>query len=335
MNILYIGPYNSNGLVSSSSLDILTSLNSNNKISDLTIRPIYISGNNKISDNDLIKNTSKKMLLSRYDIIIQHCPIEFLVKGNNVSSKNIAIPLFDRVLNSSRYKEALDGFDLVLSDNYEDTQFLSKNCSVKNIKTFDYSTRYDPLYVSNISLSICNNSIKYYTIIEEYNEVILTKIIKAFYSTFAPNDQFSLVLCINSGDNSLNTKISSLLENIKKSINYKSNNNSNINIFVKQFTMGDIYYLHSSCSIFIDAETSNFNRINQYAIKEFKKPVIGLDNLIIDTEPKSDNEDYHVGEFAPVIGNSLLIYHMNNAIVNSSSYITATQYQSIDEILCQ
>jgi hypothetical protein len=336
MNILYIGPYNSSRFISNASIDIIQSLESNDKVSNITIRPCFINGmNNHSSDNTIIQNLSRKPLQSHYDAIIQHCPIELLSPTYNKNTKNIAIPLFNRIINCHSIIEKLQEFELVLVDNDADAHFLSTHSMVKNLKVFDYNM--DTLISNNtntMNIVLYKDQVKYYAILEDFNEELITCIVKSFYYASSQSDNFALAIFIDANDNSLNSKASELIKNINVQVGYRSNQ-SNINIIAKQFTFDEICTIHNTCDIFLDLEISNYNSLNKYIVKKYNKPSIILDMVMSDAVPCQSDKSLLIGELMPKPGYSLLIPSMQNIISHKDKYINNNTHESIDAIICQ
>jgi hypothetical protein len=337
MNILYIGPYNSSRFVSNASIDIIQSLESNEKVSDITIRPCFINGvNNNFSDNAIIQNLSRKPIKSHYDVIIQHCPVELLSPTYDNGTKNIAIPLFNRIINCHSIIEKLQEFELVLVDNDADAHFLNTHSMVKHLKVFDYKNM-DPTISKNtntMNIVLFKDHVKYYTILEDFDEELITCIVKSFYYALSQSNDFALVIFINSNDQSLNNKASELIKNINNQINYRSNQ-ANVHIMTKQLSLDEICSIHNTCDIFLDLEISNYNSLNKYIVKKYNKPSIILDMVMSDAVPYQSNKSSLIGELIPKPGYSLLIPSMQNIISNKDKYISEHSHESIDEIICQ
>lgn len=336
MNILYIGPYNSSRLISNASIDIIKSLESNEKISDITIRPCFINGvNNNFSDNTIIQNLSRKPLKPHYDAIIQHCPIE-LLSATYDKTKNIAIPIFNRIINCHTIIEKLQEFELVLVDNDADAHFLNTHSMVKNLKVFDYINMDGDISknANIINMVLHKDQTKYYTILEDLDEELITCIVKSFYCALSQSDNFTLAIFINSNDNSLSNKTSELIKNINTQIGYKSNQN-NINIMIKQFTFEEICAIHHTCDVFLDLDISTYNSLNRYIAKKYNKPSIILDMVMADAVPYQSDKSSVIGELMPKPGYSLLIPSMQNVIANKDKYTNNNTHESIDVIICQ
>lgn len=333
MNILYIGPYNSSRLISSGSIDIIKSLESNEKISDVTIRPCFINGTtNNCSDNMIIQNLSRKPLKSHYDAIIQHCPIEVLSGSYDPNTRNIAIPIFNRTIHCHAMIEKLQEFELVLVDNDADAHFLNTHSSVKNLKVFDYGNI--SKNTNTINMVLHKDQTKYYAILEGLDEELITYIVKSFYCALSQSDNFALAIFINSNDHTLNNKASELIKRINNQIGYRSNQN-NINITVKELTFEEICAIHYTCDIFLDLDISNYNSLHRHIAKQHNKPCIILDMVMADAIPYQSDKSSLIGELIPRPGYSLLIPSMQNILTNKDKYINDNTHESIDVIICQ
>lgn len=336
MNILYIGPYNSSRFITNASIDIIRSLESNEKVSDITIRPCFINGiNNNFGDNAIIQNLSRKPIKSNYDVIIQHCPIELLSPSYDNNTKNIAIPLFNRIINCHSMIEKLQEFELVLVDNDADAHFLNTHSMVKHLKVFDYNM--DNLISKNtntINIVLSKDYVKYYTILEDFDAELITCIVKSFYYALSQSNDFALVIFINSNDQSLNNKASELINSINAQINYRSNQ-TNIHIMTKQLSFDEACSIHNTCDVFLDLEISNYNSLNKYIAKKYQKPSIILDMVVSDAVPYKSDKSSSIGELIPKPGYSLLIPSMQNIISDKNKYINDNTHESIDEIICQ
>lgn len=338
MNVLYIGPYTSNQTVGYSSLDIIQSLEASQEISELTIRPFVLNEliPNKEINNEILKNLARKVLSNQYDVIIQHSTISALALGYNVCKKNIAIPIFNKFINAHNNIQKLQGFDLVLSDDIDDANFLQQHLMVKNVKVFDYDKLDIDVTNNNsaIKFSINTDNAKYYTILDNYNPSIITNIVKSFYYACSQDSKNSLYLFINTDDNQNHQKCAELLQQIRNELHYKSNQ-SNIEVIVKSLTINDICGIHAGCDYYLDLRLSNNSSIYSYIAKKLKKPRITLDMVVSDGAPVLEDDMAVMGPILPQISYALLISHLQSVTKNKDKYIDNTTYSNIDELICQ
>lgn len=338
MNILYIGPYNTKNIIAYSSIDIIESL-AQDDANDLTIRAFELAKYDRkdiFVTNQLIKNLSNKYFIEKYDVVIQHAPILDLVPAYEISLKNIAIPLFSPSINNQCHIEKLTMFDQVLVDNDADKNFLAVHNMVQNAQCFEYSNisiNYENL-PSEMDLTIYNNTIKYYAILDEFNADHIKRIIESFYYCLSIDDSKSLLVFISSNNAETRKKCSELLQSVKHNLNYHSNN-INIKFIVQELSMKDIIAIHYFGDIYLNLSLSNYDSINKYICKKLNKPLIGLHMVTGDGAPYIENNKSSMGAILPYISYTLLISCLRDVLNNPNKYIDKSSHPNIKDIICQ
>lgn len=329
-NTLYIGPYKNKNIVSLSSLDIIDCLNNDQRVSGLSIRPIYLNDNILDSQNLIISNLEKTKYLENYDTIIQHGPAKLLVDTLPFSAKNIAIPLLDKIYNRQRYIESLVGFDTILVDSEEYYDFLTNGYGFKNVKIFDYYRLYHNTKTLDFSANRLDKKVYY---IGFYDSNLIDKIIKSFYLAANNRDDMTLMLFINQPPESIGDDMNKKIQDIQKSLNIHSIND-NINMFFKYFDLEEIVSIHNTCDIYLDLANHNSDSaFNRYLAKNKNKKIIDQMTLNTYNEFAYSKSGYiypeTINDFSCSSLAESIILSLNN---NDTQY---RKYPNIVETICQ
>lgn len=336
MNILYIGPYRHDQIISISSKDIIDSAS---KIdgANLTIRPIYL--NNSISSiDDTLLKLENKPLLSEYDIIIEHAPIKLLTGKNDIfpsKTKLVAIPIMEPIINKRDYAKCLMGFDLVLTDNGVLEEILKNHYGLADkTEPFSYCNNYTT--EESIDLEIHNSDLKFYFIGSfTKNRATIELILQSFYIAFHAATNISLVMVLTDKiSNDIRKQVDDMILVTKKKLNITESCRRE-KIIIKNPSLKELISIHNTCDILIslydyEGESSinkhiamsNKNRIIDESTVKFFYDVIGL-----------KNEIYYFGELRAVTNNFELSTAMLKSVTNDK--INNTSTKTIDQILCQ
>lgn len=325
MKILYIGPYKHNSCLSLSSLDIIETLQNSSKISNLTIRPIFIN-DQIININSLMINNLESKDLDEYDYVIHHAPISILNNYDKIAKVNIAIPLFSKIIGREEYKETLENFDMVLSDSQEYTNFLHKHYNIGKAKTFAYSKLYTTPY--NINLGYNMDDTKLYWV-GQYDSQLFEKIITSFYLAFSDREDIGLFLFLNQDPVTIKDNLDEKVQSIKNKLNIMTPIN-NINVVAKLLTVNDISAVHNTCDIYLDiSKSNNESMLNSHIANKYNKRIITLENHVF--EPNSSG--YVFGENIESFNNADLAAKLIAALLDDNK--VETNYQNIIDCICQ
>jgi hypothetical protein len=193
MNFLYIGPYRQKDYIGQLSLLHLQSIKQHISSSDkLITRPIYLDKAFAL-ESDLSIDTESGCL-DKFDIIIQHLPIEFT--AINCNTTNIVIPILDPKLCNISFDfqyRILNFCDRILIDD-EKHKHLLKSCGIsKPIEL--YEENINEQHSKKFNLDPIHNSYKFGFIGKyQHNKQIITKIIYSFLINYRINNDIRLYL---------------------------------------------------------------------------------------------------------------------------------------------
>lgn len=328
MNTLYIGPYKHNSCLSLSSIDIIETLQKNSKISNLTIRPIFINDQITNVKNLMISNLENKDLSeSVYDCVIQHGPIPLLDNSVPIGKKNIAIPLFDKIVGNESYSEILNSFDMVLCDSKEYALFLHETYYLDNVEVFSYNKLYNTSL--NINFSYNTNDIKLYWI-GQYDSLLVEKIVTSFLLAFYDREDVALFLFFNHDHTLITENLDEKIDNIKSKLNIV-NKTSNINIILKPLGIDDINAVHNTCDVFLDiTKNNNESMLNLHIAKLYNKKIINCNEK---TWELNTNRPV-LGEYIQSFNNIDLSKQLSKDIDAEILHDPDTQNKTIVDILC-
>jgi hypothetical protein len=328
MNTLYIGPYKHNSCLSLSSIDIIETLQKNSKISNLTIRPLFINDQIININNLIVSNLENKDLSeSTYDCVIQHGPITLLDNSVPLGKKNIAIPLFDKVVGNESYSEILNSFDMVLCDSREYGLFLHENYNLDNIQVFSYNKLYNTSL--NINFAYNSNDIKLYWI-GQYDSLLIEKIVTSFLLAFHDRQDVALFLFLNQDHTFIAENLDEKIEKIKSRLNIVNKTN-NINIILKPLGFDDINAIHNTCDMFLDiTKNNNESMLNLHIAKLYNKKIINCNEKTWEL-----NTNKHVfGEYIQSFNEIDLSKQLSKDIDVEISNEPDTQNKTIVDVLC-
>lgn len=329
MNTLYIGPYKHNSCLSFSSIDIIETLQKSSKISNLTIRPIFINDRITHIPNLMINNLENKDLSKEmYDCVIQHGPISLLDNSVSIGKYTVAIPLFDKIVGSMSYENILKDFDLVLCDSEEYKIFLEQNYNIDKIELFSYNK----LYNTSLSVNFAHNSNdkKLYWI-GQYDSNLVEKIVTSFLLAFYDQENIALFLFFNHDHTFVTENLDEKIENIKSKLNIVNKTN-NINIIMKPLEIGDINAIHNTCDIFLDiTKNNNESMLNLHIAKLGNKKIITCNEKLLNI-----NEHQSVfGEYIESFNNVSFSKKLLKDIDSDINFNNPTNSKNIVDILCQ
>jgi len=187
MNILYVGPYDSKDLNGVASRTLIKSLRKDENIK-LNIKNIILAKD--ISANNHVSIPSEDFSLDDTDVLIQHCPIEFLVDTHKVK-KSIIIPIIHDINNKDISILKLKHFDKLLVHNRYIFDKLKKifGNKVAYLRYNDLGEETNQMF----NLGFLNRAYKFY-FLGKYSKDrnIINKIISAFFLSFRNNITLSL-----------------------------------------------------------------------------------------------------------------------------------------------
>lgn len=335
MKILYIGPYRSEMSIGHSSRNIISSLA---KISDLTIRPIYIQNNNNYNLDINTNKLEEKHIQSCYDIIVQHSVPGLLVSlydHINTKIKNIAIPIINKTINKKQYSIALSDFDNILVDDETTQSMIISSYGINNVDIFSYDVTNIDKDKNKINLDIHNNNKKFYFIGSFYaNKTMIQLIITSFYFTFAGSSDVSLVLFITETGDQIKQEIDKMITDIKKQLNILTNNNLH-KIILKTLSEEDASNVHNTCDIYISLFDSGIeSNINKRIAQAYNNIVIDESNtnMLYDIN-QGYGDTYFFGELKLTTNIVSLSDSMIRALGSTAN--NDTIIPTIDKIICQ
>lgn len=190
-NILYMGPYRQNDIFGEISRSYLRCIKLSNNVLSV---PIYYTNNvldNYPNHKDEIKT------FSDFDCIIQHClPGDFFVNKNY--GKNIGITTIDTYDWSLNYDSIsnLNTLDEIWVCSDKEQKNLIKSGITTNIKKIHPSIETNTIInnKSKLELNICDNVLKFYSIIDDINIEDFEPLILAFNLAFNFYDDVVLII---------------------------------------------------------------------------------------------------------------------------------------------
>lgn len=329
MNILYISPYR-NTITQAACINNIKSLE---KSSTLNIKPVYIDNYiTDVTDKQTTILENKLSDIEKYDIVVQHAPIEFLLPFKLISSKNYCIPIMKYIKGNYSEYSKLSEFDMVLFDSKYDIDFISTNIGfkLKKTKLFKYKNYYEDSKDSKLDLQNHNYNYKLYIFVNDDSSWLINSVLTGFIISLQDVTNCSLIIVADSKSSA--KKVSNILDSIenKNFIKYLKNY---INILViNPADIHSIATIHNTCDCLIDIKNISNISVHSFIAKEFGKPSITNDNIDLYFEPIIDN-DSEYGNAYPMISPTKLSNKIRS-IVRTNYISKIDNIPTLDNILC-
>tara|TARA_Y100000385_G_C13075064_1_gene631014 strand:- start:345 stop:1322 length:978 start_codon:yes stop_codon:yes gene_type:complete len=214
-----------------------------------------------INVNNVPTDYNKKLeseALEKYDVIIQHCPYDYI---NHIPGiKNIWIPIIDNLchIQDPYIEDLVKNMDLICIENPFTEMVIAK--SIKDstkIRLFDFKLDSNDIQeCNNIDFGILNSSHKYYGILD-YNldELVLFNLIKNFIAVYRNNTDFALIILLACSPEQY-TKVTEAIEQLSRNLSI-AGNLSNIKIYATaNISLPDTLPLHKSCDTYLNIENN-------------------------------------------------------------------------------
>jgi len=250
MNILVFSPYRHTDNLGVYSTLLLKHCFANHK--NITYKHINVN-NSPVDPNTTLETN----YFDRYDVVIQHCPYNYIryIPG----MKNIWIPIIDNIchIQDPYIEHYVKNIDSIFIENSFTEMVIAKSIeSSEKIKVFDFTLDKEEKQKHNkIDLGKLNQSYKYYTILD-YNadQMALFNLIKNFIAVYRNNNDFALVVLLACSTDQYENTINAI-SNIGKSLSV-TGDISNVAIFATaNIGISDTLPLHESCDTYLDIQS--------------------------------------------------------------------------------
>lgn len=320
MKILYIGPYRDNSPHGFASLNIIDSLKSK---CSLNIKPIIIS-NNIIEnlDQELLYLENQPLTKLKYDIVIQHAPIDYLIPFNIYGIKNYGIPIIPFVYNETlknKYNRIFKYFNEIFIDSSEDAAWL-KNFYAKNkkLKIFRYAHK-NNIKISEMSFH-SKDAYKFYTFVDQNNISNILSIISAFILLQKKINECILIIGVNKQEaKNISDQIDFLIK--KTGIKYLKN----YIVILETSSIENILSIHNSADCCIDIKLEINRGFNTNIAKLYSNTTISNENLDMSLDMELSRKNFALDNLYPTVN----IHNLSNKMLNA---INITQSNNIDII---
>lgn len=323
MNILYVGPYDSKDLNGVASRTLIKSLQKDENIK-LNIKNIILAKD--ISSNNHTSIPSEDFSLDDTDVLIQHCPVDFLVDTHKIK-KSIIIPIINDINNKDISILKLKHFDKLLVHNRYIFDKLKKifGNKVVYLRYNDLGEETNQMF----NLGFLNRAYKFY-FLGKYSKDrnIINKIIAAFFLSFRNNITLSLNIFL-SDDQKILEQAYKDLEIIKEKL--KIFNNSKQVIFIPiKLDENTLKVIHNTGHIFID-NIGCYSNINCELAQFYKKKIIYLDRLDYMSDFLSEN--YDIGSTKPIFSSLLISEQMTKILQQNKFQYIIPESRCLTDIL--
>lgn len=299
MNILYVGPYRHNndyGILSRLYLENL--INSGNNV---TCRSLYFGIDN--IDRDLSElSPYEKNILSNYDVLVQHCPVDW-AQTHGGFKRNIIIPILGNRTNLKDFHiKNLSRFDKIVVDNdIHESLFVRFGCgkNVSRISTPLIKNLCDSLREKKINLGIHNSSRKFYFFGNMHRDIeLLQKILVSFFISFRGQYGNSLILFLDEVVPQDQKNLADMIKNIKQKLKINTSEKSISEMVIyKNLSFQEKIIIHNTCDILLNFSSEYRSMIQEQHAKYFNNSVLNIENTdIIDIPAFDKNAKYCPGE---------------------------------------
>jgi hypothetical protein len=303
------------------------------KYCSLALYPIYI-------DSDLIEPEQSIMPLelsqvcsTKYDIVLQHAPLEYLFPFANLDCLNYCIPIIKYSKNTqSKHLDTLNSFNTILSDSKYDSDFISNLASnsnkLKKIKLFSYTNYYEDN--KQVNMYQHNKNYKLYTFVNQSNVSDIYNILLAFFTAYQDISDCSLVLVTDTENTANKTK--NILDNLLKNVKLNSIQNY-IKIIIMPQQAENIATLHRTCDCYIEFRSYTNSHFHTFLAKECNNAYITNENLDISYEPSVNTETSSI-DILPILSISSLVTKIKNT-VRTKPIHKVDNIPTLDKIICK
>lgn len=312
MNVLYFGPFRYDNDYGFAARNIVESLSTkhNTDIQNIFLDSPY---NNSTIVNLSRQNAEAFKLKSKYDCIIEHCPISMTHIDKSISNKNICIPIVSDYTLDSDSISKLRQFDIVISDNTMQHQLLKDN-QIESIPLSYNLLKHNNEF--NIDFGYHSPNQKFYFIGDFKNDHnTIQKIIVSFILSFRDSSNVSLILFCSDEDKESATKaLSDMIGSISDRMHYKGRL-SPIKVFVNKLSHQDLHIIHKSCDIFLDIYDSYKPGINRQIAELYHKNIIDISNLDTVRVPTIE----YSPDQNPLLKYSILTHSLTKTMISTSN----------------
>lgn len=276
MNCLYLGPFRYNNLFGICSRNIIESLD---KTKDITLYTKHILLNNIYSNQTMVNCASRgnRLFPEKFDVVIEHCPVDMMCIDHNIADKYIAIPIMDYGI-SSDTKLMLNDFDDILIDNEHHKKIL-KHLDIEST-VIDYDIAKNTDIKSRINIGINNFKTKMYFIGSyEQNINIINKLIVSFTLAFRNNDSVALILVLNDDNKEHVLKaIEKTISEIYSKLSFYPKI-SPIQTIAQKLSEEETHLVHNTFDIFIDLTDEYDTGLNCYIAKLYNNTILSINDV--------------------------------------------------------
>lgn len=281
MNILYVGPYRHNndyGIQSRLYLENII-----NTPHNVTCRPIYF-GMDNIDKQLLELSTFERTILKSYDILIQHCPLDW-AQTHGGFNKNIIIPIIGNIGNLRNHqKKNIAKFDTVVVDNNNHESLFVRSGYAENIRRVScpiIKTLCENLKEKRINLGINNTSKKFYFFGNIQRDMeLIQKLLVSFYVAFRAEFGKSIIMYLDEAPPQDQKNFFDIVKGIKQKLRIAHSNHATSEMFIfKNLSFQEKIIAHNTCDILLSFGTEFRSTIQEQHAKYFNNSIINIENV--------------------------------------------------------
>lgn len=315
MSVLYLGPYRQTDINGQVSRFFLNTILSKYDPGSVVSRPIYLSNEIGLLSKKIKFNTEVTNLVSKYDILVQHMPIEHMQYMPGVAKLHYAFPIIDNLENFGLLADnlsILNYFDKIFVQSNKEKNTLAKIVDGDKIEVFIpqiNKEEFNKIIKQKYKFANYESSKKFYFIGNlNKDESIIKKIIFSMYVSTADWDISPICVFFLDFDHKPDiVSLDNEIKNIRKNFGLSEDYGKEIFIF-KHFTEAELIVAHGSCDTYLSLNDSQTYYLQELYASICNNQIISLDDVYDTTIPyKNDQYNYAYGITKRYISTNKLI----------------------------
>jgi hypothetical protein len=246
-----------------------------------------------------------RLFPEKFDIIIEHCPIDMMCVDDSIADRYVAIPIMDYGMGPDT-KFMLNDFNNIYIDNEHHKKVLEYLDIESTLIDYDISKNTN--IKSRINIGVNNFKTKVYFIgTYEQNINLINKLIASFIIAFRDHNDVALILVLNNDNKEHVLKSTEkTISEIYSKLNF-SPTISPIQTIVQKISEEELHLIHNTFDIFIDLTDEYDTGLNTHMARLYNNTTISINDVESVIVPYLDGYTYTTRHKYSVLTTSLSI----------------------------
>lgn len=300
MSVLYLGPYRQTDINGQISRFLLNTIIGENTNGSVVSRPIYIDPSRGLLSDKILFNSEHNKILSKYDTLVQHMPVEHMQYMPDIAKEHYAFPMIDNIADFGMYRhnfKILSYFNKIFVQSQKEKQILEQFLDFKKIHIFTPEINikeFNKIIQQKYQFANYVSSKKFYFIGNlDRDESIIKKIIFSMYAATAGTSVSPVCVFFLDFDNKPDIAlIDSHIKKIRSDFGLPEDYRKEIFIF-KHFSENELIVAHGSCDIYLSLNDSQTYYLHEKYASLCDNNIISLDDICDTVMPYRNNRYNH------------------------------------------